>query len=496
MAMGRITIRERIDPAITASLFSNYRSSADAVLELVDNAVDSRLPAVHLSIEVMTHPTSLVVLSAGGDGMGVRELERNYLRWGGSAKRGKQLLGQYGQGGKAAIGHLGKRFTVEASRPGDEVAWQFTDDDYRNRSRLKTYDVGQVKKRLPAEVGYVRIRVDGVDKRMDMRRLAQRLGETYAPLLESGGISIVLNGSAVERAVLPVLERKPFQVNAGGGRLKGWLGMSDPDQSTAGWLPGLRCYKFGRLIADGEFFNHPGPAQVPALGRLMGEVEIPNVPLTMNKSDFDRDSPQWVEVESRLHRVLAPIVRRLEREGEAPPPANAVKVAEQVRRLLGQALRLTERADIFAGFAAVAPQRRPASDADNELPLEVETEPISPKPRVPPPAQDSASAVHRGFGTIVIRPLDRNIRSLTTVEEGVRVVVINSNYPLFKERRGDIWYQLETAAREVCRAAEGANVAEYERRVNEIVLMATALRDRRRAPGRSSGEQLRLLRPS
>jgi hypothetical protein len=352
VALGRITIRERIDPAITASLFSNYRSSADAVLELVDNAVDSRLPAVHLSIEVMSHPTSLVVVSAGGDGMGVRELERNYLRWGGSAKRGKQLLGQYGQGGKAAIGHLGKRFTVEASRPGDEAA--------------------------------------------------------HAPLLESGGISIVL---------------------------------------------------------------------------------------TMNKSDFDRDSPQWVEVENRLHRVLAPIVRRLEREGEAPPPANAVKVAEQVRRLLGQALRLTERADIFAGFAAVAPQGRPASGADNELPLEVETEPKSPKPRVPPPAQDSASAVHRGFGTIVIRPLDRNIRSLTTVEEGVRVVVINSNYPLFKERRGDIWYQLETAAREVCRAAEGANVAEYERRVNEIVLMATALRDRRRVRGRSSGEQLRLLKP-
>jgi len=466
MAVGRITIRERIDHAITASLFSNYRSSADAVLELVDNAVDSRLPTTHLSIEVTTHPTSLIVLSAGGDGMGVRELERNYLRWGGSAKRGKQLLGQFGQGGKAAIGHLGTRFTVEASQPGDEVAWQFTDDDYRNRSRLKTYDVGQIRKRLPAGLGYVRIRVDGVDKRIDVRRLAQRLGETYAPLLESGQVSIALNASAVERAELSAVERKPFQVNAGGSRLKGWLGMSDPDRSTSGWLPGLRCYKFGRLIAGGEFFGHPGPAQVPALGRLMGEVEIPNVPLTMNKSDFNRDSPQWVEVEERLRRLLAPIVRRLEREGEAPPPPSAVKVAEQVRRLLGQALRLTERSEIFAGFAAVAPQRRTAGATDNQLPLGVEGEPMPPRPRVPPPAQEPVATVHRGFGTIVIRPLDRSIRSITTVEEGVRAVVINSNYPLFKERRGDIWYQLETAAREVCRAAEGASVVEYERRVN------------------------------
>ena len=36
-------VRERIDPRLTASLFANYRSASDAVLELVDNAVDSRI---------------------------------------------------------------------------------------------------------------------------------------------------------------------------------------------------------------------------------------------------------------------------------------------------------------------------------------------------------------------------------------------------------------------------------------------------------------------
>lgn len=32
-------VRERIDPRLTASLFANYRSAMDALLELVDNAV-------------------------------------------------------------------------------------------------------------------------------------------------------------------------------------------------------------------------------------------------------------------------------------------------------------------------------------------------------------------------------------------------------------------------------------------------------------------------
>jgi hypothetical protein len=48
----RVTVRERIDPAITASLFANYRTSADAVMELVDNAIDSRLESGPFTLSV------------------------------------------------------------------------------------------------------------------------------------------------------------------------------------------------------------------------------------------------------------------------------------------------------------------------------------------------------------------------------------------------------------------------------------------------------------
>jgi hypothetical protein len=343
MAAGRITVRERIDPDITASLFSNYRSSADAVMELIDNAVDSRLAGAPLTVDITVHPASVLLYAEGGEGMGLRELERNYLRWGGSPKRGRHLLGQYGQGGKAAIGHLGRRFTVEATRPGDALAWRFTDDDYRDRSRLKTYDVDEVPKRTATEVGYVRIRIDAVDKRIDLRRLSQRLAETYRPLIEGNGLVIRLNSGPVLPVALAVQERRPVGAYAAGGRLRGWIGLANPDQATQGWVPGIRCYKLGRLVAEGEFFGHPGPAQVPAMVRLIGEVDIPKVALTMNKSDFDRDSMAWVEVEERMRRLLAPLVRRLEREADSPPPASAVRVAEQVRRLLSQALRLAAR---------------------------------------------------------------------------------------------------------------------------------------------------------
>ena len=488
--MGSITVRERIDPNLLASLFANYRSSADAVMELVDNSVDSRIDGVPLTVDIAVRPQSLFVVTTGGQGMGVREIERNYLRWGGSPKRGTNLIGRYGQGGKAAIGHLGQRFTIEASRPGEAVAFRFTDPDYRDRRSLKTYAVEECPKRVEAADGYVRIRIDGVDKRIDTRTLAQRLADTYRPLLERGQLRLVLDGAEVAVQPITAIERRLFSVNAGGARVRGWTGLVDPERPVSGWKPGLRCYRLGRLISEGELFGHPGPGTEPGVARLMGEVELPAVDLTTNKSDFNRDSAGWVAVETRMSRLLAPIVRRLQREPEAPPPVSAVRAAEQVRRLLGQALRLSERPDLFVGMS----RERAARKGEDRLPLDAAEETPEPRPaaspKTPSPPADPAQGRRRGFGNVVVRALDPTVRSVNTVEDGVRTVVINSRHPLYIERRGDFVYQLETAAREVCRAAE-ATTDDYEKRVNDLVLAALRLRARRRRPA-PGGRQLSL----
>src|SRR6266581_9200554 len=216
----RVTVRERIDPAITASLFANYRSSADAVMELVDNAIDSRLKGSLLEVLLQVHPSHFVIETRGGEGMGPTELERHYLRWGGSPKRGRNLLGQYGQGGKAAIGHLGTSFTVEASRPGDEMAWRFADADYRDRTKLKTYELKTVVKRVPLEEGFVRIRIDGVDRRVDPRRLGARLSDTYRPLIVGALLKMSINGVRVEALPINFQEEHRFAVRAAGTTIR------------------------------------------------------------------------------------------------------------------------------------------------------------------------------------------------------------------------------------------------------------------------------------
>lgn len=73
-------VRERIDPRLTGALFANYRTPVDAILELVDNAIDSRVDGRPLEVDVAVRPGTLVMTVVGGTGMGPKELEREYLR--------------------------------------------------------------------------------------------------------------------------------------------------------------------------------------------------------------------------------------------------------------------------------------------------------------------------------------------------------------------------------------------------------------------------------
>src|SRR5215471_10875654 len=392
----RITVRERLAPEITASLFANYRTAAEAILELVDNSVDSRLPGRPLRVDVVVRAAYVQITTVGGQGMGPREVEANYLRWGASPKRGRGLLGQYGQGGKAAIGHLGQGFTIDASRPGDDSSWQFSDTRYRDRSRLKVYELHPIPKRVDRELGYVRIRIEAVDRRVDVKRVTARLLEAYRPLLEADTLALTVNAAALRPAPIPTVERHDFDVEAAGGRLRGWYGVLA--EGGPALEPGVRCYRLGRLVGGSELFGHP------SLARLVGEADVPGVPLTMNKADFDRDCDAWIEVEELMHRLLAPLVGRLS-AAAAPPPAGAVRVAEQVRRLLGQALRVVDPDAPISGFEAPSRPARDAADAQQEL------------------AMPAAGA---GLVRIELRPLERTVRSQTLDEDGTRVIAINT----------------------------------------------------------------------
>jgi hypothetical protein len=498
----RRVVRERIDPRLTAALFANYRTPVDAVLELVDNAVDSRVAGRPLELDLAVHPGRLVVEIVGGTGMSPAAIERDYLRWGASSRKAGDRIGRYGQGGKAAIGHLGNRFEIVASAAGDEHAYGFEDPAYRDRARLRTYDLHARKKAVAAHLGYVRIEIGEVDRKLDPRRLAERLAETYRPMLEAGGVRMAVNRAPILPRPWIVDERHELSVRAAGRLVRGWWGLLPEPPPPGTPEAGVRLYHLGRLVGAPEWFGHPTPAAHPALNRLVGEVELPHVPVTMNKADVDRGSDVWAAVEARLHALLASAVRRLTREPASAVTPEAARTAEQVRRILAKALRLLEEGRLFESEVAVGgdepggqlalegvrkPAEAPAEPAVDE---QAGVDPGAPgataapgegPPRLPRPGAGGGPGTirRRGSAEVVVRRLDPRLRSALVEEDGVRRVVINSAYPLYEIRRGDLWYQLETALREVCVTIPEATVPEFERKVNELMLVSLALAERR-----------------
>ena len=307
----------------------------------MDNAINSRIRGQKLRLELIIRPGSLTLTAIGGLGMSPAQIERDYLRWGASPKKGGDRIGRYGQGGKAAIGHLGDRFTITAGPVGDDRVYLFQDDSYRDRSRLRTYELSDRPKPVAKDLGYVRIEVGAVDKRLDGPRAHARLAEVYRPLLDAGDLDLYVNRTRVEPRPWPLDERRPVSVRVQGRLVRGWYGLL-PDPPPPDVPPGIRVFHLGRLIGDPEWFGHPGPALHPGLARLVGVLELPQVPVTMNKVDFDRDSDAWQATEVRMHRLLGPVVRRLTKDAGPAASPQALRTADQVRRILARALRLLE----------------------------------------------------------------------------------------------------------------------------------------------------------
>ena len=244
----RRTVRERIDPQLTAALFANYRAPVDAVLELVDNAIDSRIDGSPLDLDITLAPGRLVLVAVGGTGMGPRDIDRDYLRWGASSKKPGERIGRYGQGGKAAIGHLGNRFEIVASAAGDEHAWGFEDPAYRDRTRLRTYDLHERRKPVAVALGYVRIEVGEMDRKLDVRRLADRLAEVYRPLLVHGLVRLTVNRGPVVPKPWSPAEHHDFAVRAGGRMVRGWWGLLPDPPPPGAPEAGVRLFHLGRLV--------------------------------------------------------------------------------------------------------------------------------------------------------------------------------------------------------------------------------------------------------
>lgn len=494
--------REAIHP-----LMENFPSVADAIFELVDNAVDARRGRkITVDITASKEKDIIVVEDHGGGGMdaaGVAE----WLRWGSGRKYSGDTIGMYHQGGKAAAGFLADSLKLYAKATGETDVWSLTDEDWRTRTDTKDWGEPEAvtdQRQLPASLrnhpvddGFVRIEMRRLrEHRYNLDTLVWRISNTYRWLLEDGDLKITVNTQEVQPLALPrssAFDDVEIDAKLDGRRVRGWVGRLDRDAAVVKSgkrhiKGGIRCLLQGRLICEAEYFGHHAEGK-GLLASLIGEVHVNHIRPLPNKTDFQRDSEAWGEVADYMHDFLKPIIAEFRRAGEVRRATKEERrnlasvcdeLAETFRRVREKAdweTKLDEWAGKHKAVAAPGGRARPEERNGHADPPSTSGQPRRPATEPPDDPVGKLMRLMSRMGGRDLRPpvvfdaFDPSVRTEWRSNGRSNELVINQNFCLYEQLDGSPGYLAETILLAVLAPTEGdpKTVDEYLGEVNNLL---------------------------
>lgn len=514
---------EKVTRGLAKANMENFASVADAIFELVDNAIDARRgKKVSVHVEVNAKRDRVVVEDHGGYGMDAEGIA-DWLNWGTGRKHSSADIGMYYQGGKSACGFLGNSLRIYAKAAGSRDVWMFEDDKWRERNEAK--DWGKPSPlpddfKLPSTLtrnpqdGYVRIEITRLlPLRHNTETLTWKLSNTYRCLLEEGSVSITLSDgshpSPIQPLELPLStalrKRQEPVVTQSGRKIRCWVARLNRERalevSGKHRIPGgIRCLFNGRLIREGEYFGHHAEGK-GLLSSLVGEVQLNHLKPVPNKTEFT-DSIEKDEAWNAMRNFLAPIIAELRRASEELKPTKEERRnLTNVREEIAEVFRGLQSGETWDGEHAPSaaksgstPVEPPEIGSGGRKPPEPRrngkiSDPIThqEKPREPvinrsEPPSDAVGGLLRSLrkvgGEDLVPPTELNSLEDASVrvdwkhEGGKKKLIINRNFPLYKQLEGAPGYIAETIILELAKPDEGdpKSLEQYLDMVNNLLV--------------------------
>lgn len=494
--MTRIT--ETIGRQALIATASNYRSVSEAIMELADNPFDYRRGRhLTITIDVDRSRDFVRVTDMGGEGMNDETL-RDWIQWGEGHLHHDHDIGQYHVGGKSAAIYLAESLEVVCRKSGTDQVWRFRDPDWGSRTEPLTTEVTAVSRlpltlqqsSLPVKSGFVQITLRNLKPhRYEVEILKRRLADTYRSLIQDSQCTIRVNDEKLVVEEMPwssTIEKIAFGPITldNGVRVDGVVGGIDRDRLPTGrgyrFQHGIRTEYNGRKITDGEEFGHNLSGR-GSLMRLYGDVSIRSGELRPNqlKNGWPYDSDDWQVLEATMHNLMGPVVQQLNEAANAKPVTrqerkranNARRRVERAFKKLRQLNALTQKGRIPQVVGpggrqsprATSPQRQQSDSARNRGEV---------THRTPPPSDAVGQLLRRlgGLPQIRLDGLgDQSPRTAWRQEENAKVVVINTDYPLYQSLGANEDYVFESLLAHVLHDDEDTSPEEIQRLFDQIV---------------------------
>lgn len=291
------------DVSLLSKVGQSGHSVAEAVAELVDNAIDARVDDRPLRVEVAYHLRD-GWLRVEDDGQGMTRATLASALVLGLSSKNAEKIGKFGLGMKTACSSLGNRFvisTVTADAKQAHIA-EYDEEQFVSAGEWKL----PIRRRKKTREHGTTITIQSTRLYGSLQQaLVRNLGWTFRHFLEDQVLILSVNGVAVEPAQYEVDERTvmPFEGTVAGKPVRGWAGLL-VQSSQRGWY-GFGLVRHRRIIRRHEkigFQAHPQTA------RVIGELHLDDFDTNNLKTDFIRETPAWRELEGWVSSKIEPVV--------------------------------------------------------------------------------------------------------------------------------------------------------------------------------------------
>jgi predicted nucleotide-binding protein len=277
-----------------------------ALGEFIDNAYDARENLDSISINIdFDLGQQFIIISDTGTGMNAGELEMA-LKVGLSRKR-PDSIGIYGFGLKAAATYLSRRFQIETAKLGSNEVLRLVYDQEKFEAAGK-WELSAVA--IPksdhtidhgTRITLTRLNVDISNLSED--EIRSKLASLYHKLIRQGKLNILVGSKPVEPPTYDLVPNIKWEIDLtlNGKQVKGWVGAQIPikisGKKRLDFEPGFQLLRHGRVLRTGEWI---GVKRHDAVRTLIGELELDEFEMNNNKTDFLRDTPDWVALEKAM----------------------------------------------------------------------------------------------------------------------------------------------------------------------------------------------------
>ncbi len=495
-------ITESFGRSAMLAVANNYKSVAEALMELIDNPFDKRRGRrLTISITIDKKHDRVTITDEGGEGMNDQGLQ-DWILWGEGPQHAAGDIGQYHIGGKSAAIYLAEGLEIVCRKSGEEEIWRFHDPCWGSREEAldssPITNLPQSALRWPHQApppgtGFTKVTLSGLRKnRYEVGILSGRLADTYRSLIERDECTIQVNGKAVATRAIPwsssidIVKIPRIEVFPG-VRVVGQVGAIDrdrvPDARGSRITAGVRTEFNGRKITDGEEFEHKLSGK-GNLQRVYGEIEIRGRGLKPNlvKTGWSQDSDAWTALEKFMHERMQPVVTHLGRISESRPASREErKRANSARRRVQEAFRKLQSLHLPHSQNGREPSGEGTGPGGRKRPERegtTRTEASSTRKRRPitertPPPDDPVGRLLRRVSEIPPVILDAlgaqtSRTQWRDADDGIRSIVVNTDYPLYTSLGSNEDYVFESLVRHLV-DEDSASVAEARDLFDQII---------------------------